>query len=58
MEDMVTIKCYGTTKTYTRDDALDKFLEYMCMSEGSEHDRYTNIFIALKCGEKNIDGDA
>ena len=58
MEDVVTIKCYGTTKTYERQKALDKFFEGMMMCEGAERDRYTNIFIALKCGEKNIDGDA
>ena len=56
MEDLVTISCYGTTKTYTRQDAMDKFLEYMMMCEGAEKERYTNIYVALVCGDKNIVG--
>lgn len=57
MEDIVTITCYGRTKTYTRKEATKKFLEGMMMCEGAERDRYTNIYLDLLDGKKNINGD-
>lgn len=56
-QDIVRITCYGTTKEYDRQQAINKFLECMMMSEGSERDRYTNIYIALMAGDKIINGD-
>lgn len=53
-QDIVTITCYGTTKQYTRREAITKFFECMLMSEGSEKERYTNIYCGLVNGETQI----
>ena len=54
MKDIVKITCYGTTKEYERKDAITKFLECMCCSEGAERERYTNIYLKLLAGFKEI----
>lgn len=50
--DIVTIHCYGNTERLPRQKAIMKYFAGMCNSEGSERDRYTNIYIALINGEK------
>lgn len=50
--DIVTISCYGQIETMTREEALDKYLDCMRHSEGSERERYENIYFALLDGEK------
>ena len=57
MNDMVEVTCYGTTKKYKRSDALARFYEGMLFCDGSERDRYTNIYIGLKRGYKKVDDD-
>lgn len=48
--EIVEVTCYGRTKTYTRNQALQKFLEAMMCCEGAERERYTRIFCALSAG--------
>ena len=57
MEDLVSITCYGKTKTYKRKEAINKFLFFLTLCEGAERDRYTNIYVDLLAGEKFINGD-
>lgn len=54
-KDTFTIICYGKAKTYkeSRRKALIKeFLEGMMCCDGSERDRYTNIYLDLIEGKK------
>ena len=53
-KDMVTITCYGKTEQMSRKDAIGKYLECIAWSEGSERDRYTNIYLGLISGETNV----
>lgn len=47
----VTTKCYGEVKKWdNREEAKDFFLEAMMNSDGSEHDRYSSIYIQLMNG--------
>ena len=48
--EIVEVTCYGRTKTYTRNQAIQKFLEAMMCCEGAERERYTRIFCALSAG--------
>ena len=57
MKDMVTVTCYGTTTKMSREAAMKKYFEGMLFCEGSERNRYTNIYIGLKCGYKKVDDD-
>lgn len=50
MTDKVKVTCYGTTKEYTRKQALKEFREAIRCCEGSERDRYVNIVIQLEDG--------
>lgn len=51
--DSVTVVCYGKTESWDeRRDAERFYLEAMSNSEGSECERYTNIYCALINGEK------
>ena len=46
--DAVKITCYGQTKVWDdRQEAIKEFLEGMTCCEGSERDRYTNIYLQL-----------
>ena len=48
----VTTVCYGKTETWdSREDAIKFFLEGMNSCEGSERDRYTNIYLKLIAGD-------
>ena len=52
--DPVVVTCYGNTETWeSRAEAMAFYLEAMAASEGSECERYKNIYIALAYGEKN-----
>lgn len=47
----VTTKCYGEVKKWDdREEAKDFFLEAMMNSDGSEHDRYSSIYMQLQNG--------
>lgn len=51
--DEVTTICYGKEEKWkSRDVAKDFFLKAMAGSEGSEHERYSNIYVQLSMGEK------
>ncbi|MBQ7542617.1 MAG: hypothetical protein IJT44_10045 [Clostridia bacterium] len=51
-EKIVTI-CYGQRETWTsRKKAMASFLEAACATEGSEHERYMNIYVQLLKGKK------
>lgn len=46
-KDMVTITCYGREETLSRSAAIKKYKEGMRCCEGSERERYTNIYLQL-----------
>ena len=47
----VTIKCCGKVKVWNdREEAQAHFLEAMMSSDGTEHDRYSGIYIQLQNG--------
>lgn len=51
--DSVTTVCYGKEQLWdSRDDAIEFFSQAMAASEGSEHQRYYNIYAKLLSGEK------
>ena len=52
--DKVTITCYGRKESLLRADAIRKYQEGMMCCEGSERERYTNIYIQLISGQENI----
>lgn len=52
MQDFVTIVCYGQPEIMRRDEAIEKYYEGMMYCEGSERDRYTNIYCQLVRGDK------
>ena len=52
MQDFVTIICYGQPEIMRRDEAIDKYYEGMMFCEGSERDRYTEIYCQLMEGNK------
>jgi len=45
--DIVTIHVYNTVEKMTRKEAIAKYLEGMRECEGSERERYTNIYFDL-----------
>ena len=45
--DIVTIKCYGMEEKMTRKAAIAKYKEGAMVCEGSEKERYTNIYFQL-----------
>lgn len=49
--DIVTIHCYNQVEKMKRKDAIKKYLEGMRCCEGSERDRYTNIYFDLIDGK-------
>ena len=51
-EDLVTVTCYGQTKTWRRQEAIDFFLEGMCSCEGAEQEHYPSIYLQLIGGAK------
>ncbi len=47
---IVTITCYGKTEKMEREKAKKFYLDCMKNSEGSEQERYTNIYTQLMDG--------
>lgn len=47
---IVEVTCYGKKETMKREEAKKFYLEAMMFSEGSERERYTNIYIGLMNG--------
>lgn len=50
-KDMVTVTCYGREETLSRSAAIKKYKEGMRCCEGSERERYTNIYLQLIEGQ-------
>ena len=50
--DLVVVTCYGKSKVWERQEAIAFFLEGMQWSEGSERERYTDIYLQLIDGAK------
>ena len=49
--DKITTVCYGKEETWKTKEAAEQFLlQAMMGSDGSERDRYTNIYIKLQMG--------
>jgi len=51
-KDPVQVTCYGETKTWEREDALKFFLDGAYFCDGSEAERYLNIYYQLIHGAK------
>ena len=51
-KDMVTIICYRQEETMPRKKAIRKYFTGMMCCEGSERERYTNIYQQLVMGYK------
>ena len=51
LAEQVTVTCYGRKETMTREQAIDKYFEGVCYCDGSERERYTNIYVKLMKGE-------
>ena len=50
-ERKVTTVCYGKKQKWDdREEAMQYFLEAMMSSDGSEHDRYSGIYLQLQNG--------
>ena len=50
--DLVVVVCYGKSKVWERSEAIAFFLEGMQWCEGSERERYTEIYLQLIGGAK------
>lgn len=50
VDDTVIITCYNRTEQMTRRDAIAFYFDCMINTEGSERDRYTNIYEMLMLG--------
>lgn len=50
MPGKVKITCYNKTEVMDRKEAITFYLDCMRNSEGSERDRYTNIYMQLLDG--------
>jgi len=53
INDIVTITCYRQTKTMHRQQAIAEYQEAMLCCEGSEAERYSNIYFQLLEGRKH-----
>ena len=52
--DLVKITCYNRTETMEREDAIAKYVEAMAWSDGSERDRYVNVYLGLISGATEV----
>ena len=50
LKEKVSVTCYNKTKTMTRGEAISMYYEGMLCCEGSEGERYTNIYWQLMEG--------
>lgn len=51
LDDIVTITCYNKTEKMKRRDAIKLYADGMACCEGSERDRYTEIYMQLIAGK-------
>ena len=47
LNEQVNIICYNQQETMTRKEGIEKYLEGVRCCEGSERDRYLNIYLDL-----------
>jgi hypothetical protein len=50
LQEEVKVTCYRQTETMTRGEAIREYYEAMLYCEGSEGERYTNIYLQLMEG--------
>lgn len=50
----VSVKCYRKVEKMTRAEALKTYYDGMICCDGSESERYANIFSQLLAGEKFV----
>lgn len=50
INDKVEVTCYGETKVWRRQEAMDFFLEGALTCEGAESERYLRIYGRLHAG--------
>ena len=53
-DDIVKITCYDKTEYLSREVAIKKYTQAIAMSEGSEQDRYVNIYLGLVSGLSEV----
>lgn len=51
-KDPVKVTCYGKTEVWEREEAIKFFLDGARYCDGSEHERYFNIYCQLLDGAK------
>lgn len=54
----VTITCYNKVEVLPRKQAINKYIEAMAASEGSEHERYETIYFQLIAGLDKVSDQA
>ena len=54
LKERVKVICYGQMERMTRKEAIDKYFEGMTVCEGSEAERYKNIYCQLMLGYKTV----
>ena len=54
LQEKVKVTCYGETETMTRGEAIDEYYEGMLFCEGSEGERYKNIYLQLMEGYTEV----
>lgn len=53
--DSVKVTCYGDIKVWdSRKEAMEFYLRAMAESEGSEHERYSKIYVELSLGMSTV----
>lgn len=53
--DSVKVTCYGDIKVWdSRKEAMEFYLRAMAGSEGSEHERYSKIYVELSLGMSTV----
>ena len=50
LDDIVSVTCYNKTEKVVRRDAIAFYFDCMMNSEGSERERYTDIYQQLMLG--------
>ena len=55
--DKVKITCYGKTDVMERKDAMNYYRDCIDNSEGSERERYMNIFLGLLDGLTEVNDE-
>lgn len=54
LDDEVNVTCYNRTEKMKRRDAINMYFEGMMCCDGSERERYTNIYQMLMLGYMDV----